>query len=39
MRYYIEEIEFEKKIIFGMVEEILNNPTQKTLFVKEIRIV
>lgn len=29
MRYYIEEIEFEKKIIFGMVEEILNNPTQQ----------
>ena len=34
MMYYIEEIEFEKKIIFGMVEEILNNPAQQYKYFK-----
>lgn len=29
MRYYIEGIEFERINFFGMVEEILNNPTQQ----------
>lgn len=29
MGYYIGGLEFEKKIIFGMSEKILNNPTQQ----------